>query len=326
MPVPLLIAGIAAGSQLASQGLNAAMTGKMNRKNRNFAREMYGRQRADALADWQMEADYNSPQAQMRRLKEAGLNPNLVYGHGADATMGSMPRASSASVPQGQAPQFDLGGAVQSGISAYYNTQIQQAQVDNLKVQNELMHQEAKNKAAQEFKIYADTYLSRQRGDLTSTQQQLKGVDLNYSVKFKEMTLEGMRAAISKTLQDTELSKANTLYRLNENERQELKTGMTIREAAERILLMKKNEALVEAKTAISYVDRQNAMQRTLIYDRTIEKMKYDASQSKEKARILESTPDWNDQRAISVLENFLGGAIKPGSYLNPQTYRGWRK
>lgn len=34
------------------------------------------------LAMWNMTNAYNSPTAQMQRLKEAGLNPNLVYGSG----------------------------------------------------------------------------------------------------------------------------------------------------------------------------------------------------------------------------------------------------
>ena len=41
---------------------------------------MYDRQRADALADWNMQNQYNSPAEQMKRYKEAGLSPHLIYG------------------------------------------------------------------------------------------------------------------------------------------------------------------------------------------------------------------------------------------------------
>lgn len=40
-------------------------------------------------------ADYNTPVNQMKRLREAGLNPNLVYGNGADAQYAGAPSAPS---------------------------------------------------------------------------------------------------------------------------------------------------------------------------------------------------------------------------------------
>lgn len=47
---------------------------------------------------WHESQQYNSPVEQMRRLKAAGLNPNLVYGHGAVATGGNPPTMSSPNV------------------------------------------------------------------------------------------------------------------------------------------------------------------------------------------------------------------------------------
>lgn len=40
-------------------------------------------------------ADYNTPVNQMKRLREAGLNPNLVYGNGADSQYAGAPSAPS---------------------------------------------------------------------------------------------------------------------------------------------------------------------------------------------------------------------------------------
>ena len=45
-----------------------------------YNREMYDRQKADNLANWERQNAYNSPAQQMQRLKEAGLNPHLIYG------------------------------------------------------------------------------------------------------------------------------------------------------------------------------------------------------------------------------------------------------
>lgn len=82
IPLPLIGAGIAAVGQILGNIFNASSQNKSNEANFDFQREMYARQRADSLADWQRTNEYNSPEAQMRRLKQAGLNPNLVYGDG----------------------------------------------------------------------------------------------------------------------------------------------------------------------------------------------------------------------------------------------------
>lgn len=41
---------------------------------------------------WKMQADYNSPQSQMQRFADAGLNPNLIYGQGNNGNMTSAPQ------------------------------------------------------------------------------------------------------------------------------------------------------------------------------------------------------------------------------------------
>lgn len=86
------LAGLYAGAaQLASTGMQMAFNGAESRIGRDFAREMYARQRADSLADIQDarqyyrqmladEREYNSSSAQVARLKAAGLNPSLAYG------------------------------------------------------------------------------------------------------------------------------------------------------------------------------------------------------------------------------------------------------
>lgn len=61
----------------------------------------YSQMAADAdfgrnLAMWRMNNEYNSPAAQMARYKEAGLNPNLIYGQ---SNMASSPASVHSSAP-----------------------------------------------------------------------------------------------------------------------------------------------------------------------------------------------------------------------------------
>lgn len=79
-----LSAGAAAliglGVSAASTGGQMIWQGKTNKKTRAWNEKMYGIQRADALADRDYANEYNNPMAVKERLKEAGLNPALMYG------------------------------------------------------------------------------------------------------------------------------------------------------------------------------------------------------------------------------------------------------
>lgn len=87
MPDPAITAAlISAGVGAATTGGNAAFTAKSNRKTRMFNERMYERQRDDNRNNWNAQNEYNSPKAQMARLKEAGLNPHLIYGNGSAQT------------------------------------------------------------------------------------------------------------------------------------------------------------------------------------------------------------------------------------------------
>lgn len=66
-------------------------------EDRNFTREMYERQLADQRENWRMMNEYNAPSAQMERLVEAGLNPNLIYGSGGVTGTTSLPGSAHAS-------------------------------------------------------------------------------------------------------------------------------------------------------------------------------------------------------------------------------------
>ena len=138
---------IGAGISALSAGGTAAATGAQNRKSRAFSREMYQQQKTDNIAFWNMQNEYNSPQAQMQRLKAAGLNPNMLY----DKTGAVIP-AQNINTPDVQSAQFrtpDFGSVGSGLVQGYFDTKIKQAQYDNLKVANTVSQQEAILKAAQ---------------------------------------------------------------------------------------------------------------------------------------------------------------------------------
>lgn len=73
---PLIGAGLSIFNSLS----NRSAQKKANQSEQQFAIDMYNRQRQDALTDMATQNAYNTPAAQMQRYKDAGLNPNLIYG------------------------------------------------------------------------------------------------------------------------------------------------------------------------------------------------------------------------------------------------------
>lgn len=91
-----------------------------------------------AMAEYQYSKDlemwnrgnvYNSPDAQMARLKSAGLNPNMVYGSGSAAGMsaGQLPKYNAPTQSFNYVPPVDIP----SMISQFQDFRIRNAQVRN---------------------------------------------------------------------------------------------------------------------------------------------------------------------------------------------------
>ncbi|AXH74466.1 MAG: DNA pilot protein [Microviridae sp.] len=185
IPVPVIGGLIDAGSNI----IDSVAQGFTNRANRKWSEKMYGRQRQDALSDWQMQNQYNSPQSQMERLKAAGLNPNLVYGSGATATGGEV-RSSSAPPGQARAPQLGLG----SSIDTYLKMRSTDADIDLKKIQGMVGLVEAVLKGKQAGNVAADTE-SKQfdtglKRDLRDVSVQAATADLNKKLADTKFTLD----------------------------------------------------------------------------------------------------------------------------------------
>lgn len=137
---------IAAGISAAASGGNALATSKLNKKTRQWNEKMYATQRADALADWQMQNAYNSPEQQMARLEQAGLNPNLVYGDGATAVSNTQVRSSDTGNLNPQTPRYgDILESAGNGILRYQDLKAKTAQTDNVTAQTEQVQEQTKS-------------------------------------------------------------------------------------------------------------------------------------------------------------------------------------
>lgn len=122
---------------LGTTFLNRLWSKKDWQRNKEYEQELYNRNRADYLADLQNEREYNSPQQQLNRLRDAGLNPNLI--NGGSLTTGQSSSATPMASPgmpmmSGSVASFgsmaSSANAISSGLAASSNAEVNLRKAD----------------------------------------------------------------------------------------------------------------------------------------------------------------------------------------------------
>lgn len=165
------------------QGINIGAEIAQTKQQRKWQLADYERQKADQREFWDITNKYNSPEEQMNRLRQAGLNPNLVYGKGADVT------ASSLSGPT-------MGNAPKANIKFDYN-QIMQAKA---------MNQQLKYSQAQTDNVLQDTQNKQVQNDLT--QAQINQTNVQTANIAQNTATSEFQLQQSQELKDTVLERA----------------------------------------------------------------------------------------------------------------------
>ena len=156
MPIPLALA--AAAIPAITDLVNSGSTLYTNAQNRQFSQQMYERQRADALTDWDKQNKYNSPSQQMQRYKEAGLNPNLIYGQMSNS---AAIRSTDMKHPEFVAPKLQNTGQV---MNNYIDLKLKEQQLSNDKQAGELLREQTKGKSLENQNVIDQTpYIAEER-------------------------------------------------------------------------------------------------------------------------------------------------------------------
>ncbi len=216
---------------LIGSAIGAGVTASQNKKNRDFTREMFGKenaeydrryaqQRADYLADLESERQYNSAAAQMQRLKDAGLNPNNAFGSGGqlagNSSSAQLMGAASPGSPLSPS-QFNVGSQISSGVIA-------SSQLDIAREQNEIAHQNADTAL---FRAYAEAQLAAAQSKESVSRTTLNQIE----AKYRDAILSGK---VDKISSEIELNNQRSFNLL-----QDSITKMTLRDAQKSELLAK---------------------------------------------------------------------------------------
>lgn len=222
MPPFLAAAGLA--------GINAGLTALTNKSERKYNDKVYQRSRQDALSDYHMQNDYNHPSSQMARLREAGLNPNMVYGSGNSIT----PSAKIAPAENKSYSPKQMQFNPQDAMASFQNIELQKQQIDNLRAQNTVAIQEAKLKEAQTAQTSVQTAY-------TALNTKAGEFDLGLKSELRKNSVDYAIANLNKLNADTQ-------YTLQNNERQNLSNAQNISESVARVLTMRIGNQATEAQ------------------------------------------------------------------------------
>lgn len=186
---------IGIGAQTGQSLLNMGFQRRENTRSRQFALDMYNQQRSDALSDWNAQNFYNSPAEMMKRLKAAGLNPNLAYGNPTTAGQASSPRSASQGNYKGEAPQMNI--PINDMIMMFYDIQKTQAQTDNIKANTDLVKERDKK---------IDWEVEKLISDITGRDKSNRMSDLDYYIKDTQEKQGKFNAETSKAINQADQS------------------------------------------------------------------------------------------------------------------------
>ena len=151
---------------------------------------------ARSVEMWNMQNQYNSPTAQMSRLRQAGLNPNLVYGSGVTGnSAGSAPQYQPAKIQRATMEPYrgwNLG--LSDAASMYMAMRQNKAQVENMEAQNKLIKEQARTEGIRQGNIAMSTARS--------------GFDLNLARELRNVSID--RAIAEKNLSEASAAGAWT--------------------------------------------------------------------------------------------------------------------
>lgn len=172
--------------------------GRQFRHNKALAEYSFDRQKEMWDEQWRRETEYNSPLAQMGRLKQAGINPHMAYAKG-----GATNTAQTGSLPEYRQEANDVGmsgGEVLGGVLSNYLSQQsviadvrkKKAQASQEEINAEILAEGLQTKKRTEWERTQNKYLEEKQKSGTLYGDTGKGLSryqrgMQLDLEFKEL-------------------------------------------------------------------------------------------------------------------------------------------
>lgn len=301
---------IAALAEVAKFGADIGKGAIQYDQEKALSRDAWNRQ----LEFWKMQNEYNKPSAQVQRLKDAGLNPALMYGAGSGAnTAGEL-----SSVAKGSAPSiggtFDLLGAMMS-----------KAQID--KTESEVRLNDAEAKRIEGETLDPGFRQQYMQGQLDLWQSQKIETDTKVEWQKFENQLQQKFGEAERSLNYKSMQKeynllcARTIEQMNKNsvfglERQKLENYIAL-QGEELILRGLEQEALrISNKTAETtyQILKRNSGNLISIVKAQAEKERELAELADNQAEYTKELVDWyGANQTNAIILGYLNALIQGG-------------
>ena len=191
-------------SSLANNSFNASQAAI----NRRWQEQMYEKQYSDNVNLWKMQQEYNTPENQVARLKQAGINPYLALGNISTGSATSAPQSAQAG-----------SGAQATGTPAHF-AGLTESVLNLLKSKDErtLLKEQAKNIAADSLSKRIDSITQHQKnmadiiGLLRGSERDAASAALNRSLRQTEDELRGFKK--QQYIDESQTSLLNTISQL----------------------------------------------------------------------------------------------------------------
>lgn len=149
--IAAVVAAVGGGVAANAASKRAAKTAQQNTDstiaaNKAMAEYSYSKD----LEMWNKANEFNSPESQMLRLKQANLSPNLVYGQGAIGNASAqLPKFNAPDIEYGYKPEMSFGQSIGQTLpdmlSKFQDFAMRQSQIDSIKAQTRATDQGTTN-------------------------------------------------------------------------------------------------------------------------------------------------------------------------------------
>lgn len=236
-----------------------------NQKNREYNLMLARQQNQWNLEQWQRQNDYNSPTSQMARLRQAGLNPDLMYGQGTTGNSVSSPAMTSGapSEPNDMSAMLSrrsFGQTMQQILNQEQQRRMNEAQIEAIKATAR-----EKNTNANATEIESAIAQAREGREVqlfgfTLRNTQLLGDKTDAEIKSIFQGIENMKKDADRIISETDKNRAyikdldnQQIERLRNSYREDLKTQsiLDLNDASIKKLISEKNLNVQKLKEAV---------------------------------------------------------------------------
>lgn len=182
----LISAGVAAAGNVTSGVVSSSGRRKSQKRAFEYNKQLADYQNQLNLRNWDLANQYNSPVAQVQRMKEAGLNPNLMYQQGGTGNASGAPEAVTPEYPELASFNGDFMAGTASAFGQGIQSVVAAQQMDLARSQTEVAQARAISQALD------NAYKVRTLGVREDLQKHLAAVqEKNVQLMEKRVEMQG---------------------------------------------------------------------------------------------------------------------------------------